>query len=813
MFLAAWQRALYAAVVVLLGAASAVQAAGKPDVLALMPYPQTLERAEGSLHINAPLQFAPADRVTSRAQAALQRLNAGLEQRPDVAQNAAPMTIKVQPLGADNHARLTAPKVELVSDDEAYQLTISEAGITLAARTDLGVLRALATLAQLAGVSGPVQLPYVAIDDTPRFAWRGLLLDSVRHFLAVETIKRQIDGMAAAKLNVLHWHLTDDQGWRFESRAYPKLTELASNGKFYTRAQIKEVIAYAEARGIYVLPEVDMPGHASAIAVAYPELMSAPGPYQPEDRWGVHKPLLNPANEGVYTFAKAILQEVTELFPFGYVHIGGDEVDPEHWQNNAQIQAFMAEQSLADEHALHAYFNGRLASILTQLDRAMIGWDEVLHNDLPKGTVVQSWQGPDALGRAINAGFPALLSTGFYLDQPQSSAYHYRVQLEPQPLDIDTEAHPGELWRSWHFTMPRKRGSAVAGTVSVIGSGDSLRGFVDFNGKSRTSVRDLQWQDGRLSFALDSWMGPLQANLTINGDALTGSVLAANAPYTLTGELIASSEREASELPTAIAKDIITPENRDLLLGGEAALWAEMVDEHNIDVRLWPRAFVVAERLWSSQDLRDADFMYQRLDKVSPWSAEVVGLKHEAQWRDGLAALLPDDQRPLALGVTRALEPAQYYHRHHEKSAHGTYSRRDSLNNPVDVLPAESRATQKFAGDVERWLSDRDNTAALVAAQAQLNGWQQDAQALVNKLQKNDPANLLAVTQSLQQVSEWGQKILAAEAQGKPLSDTEYQRARADLQRAMQIQDEMIVAPARVVNRLLAVIKAGNGKV
>ncbi|WP_052480784.1 beta-N-acetylhexosaminidase [Gilvimarinus agarilyticus] len=797
-------RGLMVAAMILLHAAPVAQADNSPDFLPLMPYPQTIEHAEGHLKISAPLQFAVADRATPRVKAALQRLNTTLAQRPGVAPEARPILIRLQSLAAENTAPITAPNTELDTADEAYRLTVNGAGITLAARTDVGVLRGLATLAQLTGAAGSVSLPYVVIDDAPRFAWRGLLLDSVRHFISVATIKRQIDGMAAAKLNVLHWHLTDDQGWRFESRAYPKLTELASDGEFYTRQQIKEVIAYAKARGIYVLPEVDMPGHASAIAVAYPELMSAPGPYLPEDRWGVHKPLLNPANEDVYTFAKAILQEVTELFPFGYVHIGGDEVDPEHWQNNAKIQAFMAEQNLADEHALHAYFNGRLASILTGLDRAMIGWDEVLHKDLPAGTLVQSWQGPDALGRAINAGFPALLSTGFYLDQPQSSAYHYRVQLEPQPLDIDTQAHPGEPWRSWRFTMPRKRGSAVAGTVSVISSGDSLRGFVDFNGKSRASVRDLQWQDERLSFALDSWMGPLRANLTIDGDALTGPVLAANAPYTLTGELIASSERDGSELPTAIAKDIISPENHDLLLGGEAALWAEMVDEHNIDVRLWPRGFVVAERLWSSKDLRDADFMYQRLDKVSGWSAEVVGLQHFAQWRDGLAAVVPEPQQALVLNISRALEPAQYYHRHHEKSTHGTYSRRDSLKNLVDVLPAESRATQKFSTDAKRWLSDTDNTAALVAAQAQLSSWQKDAKALRKLLEKNDPANLLGVTQTLQQVSEWGLTILTALAEGKPLGDDERSRAYRELQQAMQIQDEMIVAPARVVMGWLA---------
>lgn len=770
--------------------------------LALMPYPQSVVRQDGHLAIKAPLQFANPGAVTPRAKAALQRLNTVLSRRSGVSDNAANAIIKLRPLENSSGA-INAPTEELKRADESYQLAISDAGITISAATDLGVLHALTTLMQLAGDQGPVQLPHVVIDDAPRFAWRGVLLDSVRHFLPVATIKRQIDGMAAAKLNVLHWHLTDDQGWRFESRAYPKLTQLAANGQFYTRKEILAVIAYADARGIYVLPEVDMPGHASAIAVAYPELMSAPGPYQPEDRWGVHKPLLNPANEDVYTFAKTILQEVAELFPFAYVHIGGDEIDPEHWQANEKIQAFMAEHALADEHALHTYFNARLASILAELNRSMVGWDEVLHPDLAEGTVVQSWRGPDALGRAVNAGFPALLSTGFYLDQPQNSAYHYRVTLAPQPLSIDTIAHKGEWWRSWKFTMPRKRGSDVAGTLSVIGAGESLRGFIDFKGKSRASVSELTWRDGYISFTLDTWMGPMHAALSVDGDGLHGPVIVGNAPYALTGELVGSNEIAGSALPTAIAKDLIAPENQHLLLGGEAALWAEMVNEHTIDIRLWPRAFVVAERLWSSRELRDADFMYQRLDLVSQWSAEVVGLQHFAQQRAAQQALVPESQRELVIALSRALEPAQYYHRHHEKSTNATYSRRDSLNNFADYLPAESRFTQKFSEDLNRWVENPDDNSALLPVRAQLNQWHKDASALLIKLQKLDPVDLLPVTQSLQSVSDWGLRLLSAESKDKPLTAAQCKQAQLELGMAMQIQHEMIVAPAQPVAELL----------
>jgi len=775
--------------------------AASQEPLALMPYPQQLQRAEGVLTLSAPLQLARPEAATARVKAALQRFNRAVSNRQGVDKNASGLTVALhlKPTDADdNHADDT-----FAWADESYQLTVNDTGVVISAGSDVGVLRAISTLMQLAGERGPVQLPLLSINDAPRFVWRGLLIDSARHFLSVATVKRQIDGMAAAKLNVLHWHLTDDQGWRFQSRAYPKLTQLASDGKYYTHDEIKQVVEYAHQRGIYVLPEIDMPGHASAIAVAYPELMSAPGPYKTEDRWGVHKPLLNPANPAVYTFANTILQEVAQLFPFAYVHIGGDEVDPEHWQNNESIQAFMAQNNLPDTGALHTYFNSRLATMLSRFNRTMVGWDEVLHSDLAKGTVVQSWQGPDALGRAVNAGFAALLSTGFYLDQPQSSAYHYRVMLEPQALTINTKVAQSEPWRSWRFTMPRKRGSDVAGTLSVLGQGAALRGFIDFNGKSRASVDGLLWQDDQVSFSLDTWMGPVQARLKIRGDNLTGPVLVGNAPYALSGELIAGDTRAGTGLPTALKKDLIAPENQHLLLGGEAALWAEMVDEHSIDLRLWPRAFVVAERLWSSRALRDIDFMYQRLDRVSIWSAQVVGLQHQTQQRAALTTLLPEPQRALAMSLSSALEPAQYYHRHHEKSVNGSYSRRDSLHHFADSLPAESRATQQFSANLKLWLNDRKAQSALQQAETQLRSWQQQANRLMVLLQQDDPENLLAITQRVHLVAQWGLRLLRSESGVKPLTAPERAQAITELEQALHIEQEMIVAPARVVLQLL----------
>ncbi|UTF58788.1 beta-N-acetylhexosaminidase [Gilvimarinus sp. DA14] len=758
------------------------------STLALMPWPSSVQTSEQSL----PLKALPNIRVTGAdsetLQQAIARFKTQLAKQNNLTAGEAEQTLHIEV--ASKHSAL------LQTDAEAYQLTVNADGIELTAATTMGAQRGMQTLLQLAA-SNNSTLPGVTIKDSPRFAWRGLLLDSVRHFFSVDTIKRQLDGMAAAKLNVFHWHLTDDQGWRLESKAYPKLHQSNQDGHYYTQAQIKDVIAYAAARGIYVLPEIDMPGHASAIAVAYPELMSAPGPYQHEDRWGVHKPLLNPANPEVYTFAQKILAEVAELFPFPYVHIGGDEVDPEHWESNEQIQAFRQQHKLADSHALHAYFNQRLAEILTELDRKMIGWDEVLHPDLPQGTVVQSWQGPDALGRAINMGYPALLSTGFYLDQPQYASYHHRVRLLPEPIRIATTPGNDEPWSSWEFTAPRKRGSAISGSITVLGEGDSLRGFIDFKNKSRQVLRDLSYANHTLSFAVDTWMGPVNATLDTRADTLSGVFVTGNAPYEVTGSKSAGHTMENSSVPTPVGKDLVSPDKENLLLGGEAALWTEIIDENSIDLRLWPRGFVVAERLWSKADVRDQDSMYQRLDKISEWAADSVGLQHFAEQKAALQKLYPTLSQDNLLSLSSAMEPAHYYHRHHEKSVNETYSRRDPLNRFVDSLPSESIAVRQFRQNINAWLHQPENKALQQSITAQLQSWRRAAQKIQSAKLEN-AYELNQLSDNLLAVSEIGLQEVERIAEGKPAHASKQQQ----LEQALSIQHEVILAAAFGVQTL-----------
>jgi hexosaminidase len=687
--------------------------------------------------------------------------------------------------------------------DESYDLEVTPQGATITANSRFGALHGMETLLQLLQNDGEnTFLPLVKIHDNPRFAWRGVLLDSARHFLPVSTIKRQLDGMAAAKLNVLHWHLTDDQGWRFASEHYPKLQQLASDGEFYTVAEMKDVVAYATALGIRVVPEIDMPGHASAIAVAYPELISAPGPYAMQREWGVHEPTLDPSNEQVYQFADAIVGELTAIFPDPYLHIGGDEVKDTQWVNSKAIQAYMKKHNIADSHALQAAFNQRLQGILHKHHRQMVGWDEIFHPDLPHDIVIQSWQGPDSLGASAQQGYQGILSTGFYLDQPQSSAYHYRNEILPQPLGVDPQVAAGEKVQSWAFSMPRLKGSAVEGSFTLIEGQQGWRGFIDFKGKTRRAVRDIVWQnDGKVSFAVDTWMGDTRPVLTLKEGKFDGYFLIGNARYPATGSQLGATPQGTPP---------VVPDAKGMknILGGEAALWQENITSQILDLKLWPRGFVVAERLWSAEDVKDIDNMYQRLAKVDAWSAVSVGLQQHAETTRLMTRLANSSDITPLLTLSSALEPAQYYTRQHLKFKAGHYTQFEPLNRLVDALPAESNAVRELDHQVTALLADGKDAQAATAIRNQLTLWQANTAQVQPILAQNYVLKpVQPVAEQLSKLSELGLQWLNKIQKGESITAEERQQAQAQLDGAAQIQDELVIAAVYPLERLLQGVK------
>ncbi len=332
-------------------------------------------------------------------------------------------------------------------EDESYTLNVTNKEITLKAVTDIGVLRGLETLLQLIySDSDHFYIPSVSIIDSPRFPWRGLMIDVARHFQPLDVIKRNLDAMAAVKLNVFHWHLTDDQGFRVESKSYPKLHELGSDGLYYTHEQIKEIVQYASDRGIRVLPEFDVPGHATAMLTAYPEIGSKDITYQIERNAGIFDPTLDPTNDKTYEILSSLFEEMAGLFPDEYFHIGGDENEGKHWDENEEIQKFKEQNGIKTNHELQTYFNIKLQKILKQYNKKIIGWEEIMSPKIEKSAIIHSWRGVneglpagESLVQATKLGYKTILSNGYYVDLMLPIEEHYLVDPYPTGVTLTKE--------------------------------------------------------------------------------------------------------------------------------------------------------------------------------------------------------------------------------------------------------------------------------------------------------------------------------------------------------------------------------------
>lgn len=418
------------------GVQQASARAADSAALRLLPVPQHVQLRAGRFPLDSTLRIAIAGHPDARLQRAIARFADRLAPRlaTPIVRDTVSDTAGAAPLLLI-HVVAPGERVQSVDENESYSLSVGDRRAVLHAATTVGALRGLETVFQL--VSGDARgfyLPAVTIDDAPRFPWRGLLIDVSRHFEPVSEVERTLDAMAAVKLNVLHWHLSDDQGIRVESHVFPELQRRGSEGEYYTQAQIRAVVAYARDRGIRVVPEFDMPGHSLAFVAAYPWLASAPGPYRVLDRVGGYDAVLDPTRERTYRFIDRFMGEMTRLFPDPYWHIGGDEVVGRAWNQSARIAAFKQRHHLKDNAALQAYFNQRLARIVTRHHRRMIGWDEVLHPDLPRGTVVQSWRGTKYLGQATAMGFQGILSAPYYLDAMKPADVTYLA--DPLPTNV-----------------------------------------------------------------------------------------------------------------------------------------------------------------------------------------------------------------------------------------------------------------------------------------------------------------------------------------------------------------------------------------
>jgi hexosaminidase len=435
--------------------ASAVALASAPAAsaadLPLVPWPAHVTPAKGALRLaDGATLVVPAGDAGARAAATL--LAARL-----AAEHGLSLRVVEGDAGTVRFVRGAAGSLgKAGAGEEAYSLAVTPQGAVITATGDHGLLYGAMSLEQLAGApsqtrngKGAVRIPAVAISDAPRFAWRGLMIDTARHFQPLDSIRAVIDGMVAVKLNVLHLHLTDDQGWRFEVKKYPRLTQVgawrtepetgqgagARSGGFYTQDELRGLVAYAAARGITVVPEIDLPGHAQALVAAYPELGVLGGTPPVSGDWGVNPYLFNPGPAGM-AFVKDVLDELMAVFPSTTIHLGGDEAQKDQWERSPQVQAQMRDLGIKTENGLQSWMIEQLGSYLAQHGRRLIGWDEILEGGLPPSASVMSWRGEAGAVDAANAGHDVVLSPApnLYLDNLQSS----RGDAPPGRIAIQT---------------------------------------------------------------------------------------------------------------------------------------------------------------------------------------------------------------------------------------------------------------------------------------------------------------------------------------------------------------------------------------
>lgn len=412
----------------------------------IIPKPQNIKILEGDFILNASTKIL-CDEQT--------RLIA--EYFADEIENRYNLKIKVEKSSggsANNVIDLHLSKLDHSNSKEAYHLNITRDRILLIANEPNGIFYGIQSLRQLLPVekllssTNELSVPAVYIKDYPRFVHRGLNLDCCRHFMDKEFVKRYIDLLAYHKMNVLHWHLTEDQAWRIEIKKYPELTDIGAfrkyddgtvYGGYYTQSDIKEVVEYAASRFITVIPEIELPGHSTAAIATYPHLSCTGGPFDVGTLWGIYKDIYCAGNDETFTFLEDVFSEVIELFPSTYIHIGGDEAPKDRWKECPKCQQRIKDEGLADEHELQSYFVTRIEKFLNSRGRQIIGWDEILEGGLAPGATVQSWRGTKGAIEAAKMGHDVIVS-------PTSHCYFdYSIEITDVPKVYSFDPVPPEL--------------------------------------------------------------------------------------------------------------------------------------------------------------------------------------------------------------------------------------------------------------------------------------------------------------------------------------------------------------------------------
>jgi hexosaminidase len=677
--------------------------AGDRAAVTLMPLPAEMKLGNGGFPLEEELTHDFSELKTPRMERAVDRFYRKLSVQTGMEMGGGSKKKLILECGGSEK------KYPGMDDDESYSMRVTRNKIVIKAPGEKGVLYGLESLLQLAlNQEGNWVIPVLSIHDRPRYPWRGLMIDASRHWVSREVILRNLDAMATLKMNVFHWHLSDNQGFRVESRLYPKLHGMGSNGHFYTQDEIREVVEYAADRGIRVVPEFDIPGHTTSWFVGYPELASGPGPYQVDTGMIGFQPAMDPTREEVYQFLDPFFGEMAGLFPDIYLHIGGDEVAPAQWNGNPRIQQFMKEHDLEDPHALQAHFNTRLQKIVAGNDRIMMGWDEILHPDLPvEGIAVQIWRDQAALWESARLGYKSVLSAGYYLDHKQPASYHYGIDPSVITGAVDIEIDSLN-WQGWECTL-RISGIEMEGALYLFGEGEERRGIMEFMGTA-SAFSEVDEVGNQISFILKSPAGDLEFETETEGDSITGSAKISVFNLELNGHRSGGTGMTGgTPLPEFKKIEPLTFEQETNLIGGEACMWSEMVDDLTIDSRIWPRAAAVAEKLWSPMVLTDdAEDMYRRL-MVMDDRLEYLGIRHRTYKQELIRDMVDAPYREYLEVLANLLQEDKLFARMALYLPPFYFT--TPLNRVVDIASPESYTAYRFGQDVDRWIETKDEDA------------------------------------------------------------------------------------------------------
>lgn len=702
--------------------------------IVIMPLPASLKVKNGEFHLTPAFGVSvrgPKDELVSKA---LARFKARVSMITGISYSVES--------GEGLRVEYSQPAlaVQPVDVDESYEISITSSGIALKSVSGYGVMRALESLLQLLNVhEDKASWPALEMKDAPRYAWRGLMIDVGRHFIPKEIILRNLDAMAAVKMNVFHWHLSDYQGFRVESKVFPKLHELGSNGEYYTQEDIQEIVSYARDRGIRVVPEFDLPGHSSGILVGYPELASAPGPYQLETRFGIFEPVIDPTREEVYEFLDKLIAEMTQLFSDDYFHIGGDEVNYAQWTKNPQIQSFMKMNNITDNHALQAYFNQRMEKILTKHNKKMVGWDEILNPNLSNNIVVQSWRSHKSLFQAVQKGSNAILSAGYYLDHKAPASKHYGVDPEVMPGAVTIK--PDSLNWQEYFLEVNISETKMPTTLIFFGESDNLRGLFSMMDNA-TAFESAVREGEQITFSFPSDYGEISCEVNLLGDSVSGKISLGLLSFPFNGKKIGGNDVAGTLPPKVEQIKPLTEDDKKRILGGEAAMWTELSSATNIESRIWPRAAAMAEKWWSPAELtKDTRDMYRRLEVMSGYLEE-LDVKHNKNQELLIADLAEGkDLRPVQT-LIYALQEVTLTERLGDFSA----STNDPLNEVVDAAAPESLLAVKFNQKVDDFLADSNHNQHKDDILKQLTEWRNNHAAFLTVSQGNTRLEKVVLT-------------------------------------------------------------------